>query len=258
MKKLAFVKMPTFTDTNAVDVLTVVALVISYSKLVDLALRAGYFEPIAYAWPLIVDGLALVATRATRSLTGKAHAYAWVLLVGATLVSIVAACASALLPAGPLPGEAAAAVFVVTPIFLLAAQHLAQLMRDAVAELATAEGQGDAPTADAVPRTTDATQDRAAAPHTEESDAPAPVDAPDAVLFDLKRDASARRTRRGGVTAEQRAKVLRLAATTDMSGRDIGDAAGTSEPSVRRILLAVGGRDALRARATHDLAAAGG
>lgn len=289
--------MKRFTATHAVDALTIVALIISFSKLVDLALRAGYWEPIAVAWPLIIDGLALIAHRASRSLTGWRRVYAWLLLLGATCVSIVAAGASALLPQGALPPLAAAIVFALPPVCLLAAQHLAHLMRDEHRDAPTATvvatrpanatphptramEPADAPRRAAAPRRTHAddavspatavthpamtqqdpddaptrpTPTRTAVTHQEEP-APAANDAPDAVLFDLTRDASARRARRGAVTPEQRAEVLRLAATTTMSGRDIGDAAGTSEPSVRRILRDVGGRDALRADAAPALA----
>lgn len=57
-------------------------------------------------WPLIVDGLAVAATRGV--LTLQRRAYAWLLLAGSTTISIVAAFASSMLSPGPLPSLAAA------------------------------------------------------------------------------------------------------------------------------------------------------
>ncbi|NKR28524.1 hypothetical protein GS479_24545 [Rhodococcus hoagii] len=57
----------------------------------------------AHVWPLVVDGLAVVATAAVMRLHAS-RVYAWSLLAAATAVSIVAGAAAHLLPAGPLPG----------------------------------------------------------------------------------------------------------------------------------------------------------
>jgi len=111
-------------DSWATIAIAVLAFGLSYTKLVDLAERAGYGTYAAHAWPLIVDGLTIVATRGVLRLdTGRR--YAWTLLAAGTLMSMVAAVATQLLPPGPLPPVAAAAVSVVPPLCLLVAPHLA-------------------------------------------------------------------------------------------------------------------------------------
>ncbi|WP_084721702.1 DUF2637 domain-containing protein [Rhodococcus marinonascens] len=111
------------------------AFLLSYSKLTDLASRANYGPFMAHAWPLIVDGLAVIATVAVMRM--RRRGYAWCLLSAGTLVSIVAAVASAMLPPGPLPPLAVAAVSVVPPLCLLVAPHLAvKLQRELAAEAA--------------------------------------------------------------------------------------------------------------------------
>ncbi|WP_308188051.1 DUF2637 domain-containing protein [Rhodococcus rhodochrous] len=108
-------------------VIAALAFVLSYSKLADLAQRAGYTASMAHLWPLIVDGLAVVATVGVLRLhTGRW--YAWMLLCASTAVSVVAAVASAVFPAGSLPPVPAALVSVVPPLCLLVAPHLAVLM----------------------------------------------------------------------------------------------------------------------------------
>lgn len=273
-------------DERIVYGIVVVAAVLSYSTLAGLAARAGYSTPMAWSWPIVVEVLALMAARAaTRLRVGRGYAQG--LLVAQTSISVAAAAASRLLPAGPLPGWAAALVAVIPPLCVLAAPHLAvQMRRDAVdasgastadapavdvpepdaapaddaptrVEARDAEGASDALTDDAdhtaidAPCVTSPDQPRRSMTH----DTPAPADVPDALLFDLT--AAPRRTRRGSVTDEQRAGVLRLAATTDMSGREIADAEGVSEPTVRRIIRDAGGRDALQADGAPALVAVG-
>jgi hypothetical protein len=108
--------------------IALLAFVLSYSKLVGLAERAGYTPRMATLWPLIVDGLAVVATLAVLKL--QKSGYAWFLLLAATTVSVIAAVASAVFPDGALPPVAAALVSVVPPLCLLVTPHLAvQLMR---------------------------------------------------------------------------------------------------------------------------------
>lgn len=112
------------------------AFALSYSKLFDLAERAGYSNQMAHLWPLIVDGLAVIATIGVLRL--RKSGYAWFLLLAATLVSVIAAVASAMFPAGALPPVAAALVSVVPPLCLLFAPHLAvQLIREAQEQDAT-------------------------------------------------------------------------------------------------------------------------
>ena len=118
-------------DAVATYAIAILAFALSYANLADLAARAGYGTVMAHAWPLVVDGLAVVATSAVMRLRGG-RVYAWSLLGAATIISVVAGAAAHLLPAGPLPGWAGAAVAVIPPACLLVAPHLAvQLQRDA-------------------------------------------------------------------------------------------------------------------------------
>ncbi|MHA4848747.1 DUF2637 domain-containing protein [Rhodococcus sp. MSC1_016] len=116
-------------DAVVAYMIAFLAFALSYSKLVDLALRAGYGDLMAHCWPLIVDGLAVMAARGVLSLAASRW-YAWSLLVAGTAVSVVAAVANAMFPAGPLPPIAAAAVAVVPPLCLPFASHLARKMRN--------------------------------------------------------------------------------------------------------------------------------
>ena len=62
-------------DSWATIAIAVLAFGLSYTKLVDLAERAGYGTYAAHAWPLIVDGLTIVATRGVLRLdTGRRYA----------------------------------------------------------------------------------------------------------------------------------------------------------------------------------------
>ncbi|MBH0121586.1 DUF2637 domain-containing protein [Rhodococcus sp. CX] len=136
-------------DIDAYATITIAALAfgLSYTKLADLALRAGYDPYAAHAWPLIVDGLTIVATRGVLRLTAN-RSYAWALLAAGTTVSVIAAVANHLIPPGPLPPVFAAAVSVVPPLCLLVAPHLAVLLaRDAREQLE------DSPTIDIEPET---------------------------------------------------------------------------------------------------------
>jgi len=60
---------------------------LSFTALVDLAARSGVGAGQAWAWPLIVDGIIVVATVAVVALAGtRASWYPWALLVGGALV----------------------------------------------------------------------------------------------------------------------------------------------------------------------------
>ncbi|MFD4294118.1 DUF2637 domain-containing protein [Rhodococcus sp. NPDC058532] len=209
-------------------VIAALAFALSYSNLAALAARAGYSPTMAHVWPLAVDGLAVVATAAVMRLRAS-RTYAWSLLAASTAVSIVAGAAAHLLPAGPLPGWAGAAVAVVPPLCLLVAPHLAvQLHRDAAAThdvetpLADDAPAEVAPVADtesleAPARDTDADQPRRTATHD------------DAALFDVPQTVAAVTVPRD----EMRRRALELI-DEGMSNRAAAAAVGTSEASVRR------------------------
>lgn len=99
---------------------------LSFTALTHLAMRAGIAEEQAWAWPLIVDGIIVVATVAVVALRErKGHGYSWLLLICGALVSVTANAVQAAMPAGmALPPPLAAAVSAVPPIVLLAITHL--------------------------------------------------------------------------------------------------------------------------------------
>lgn len=185
-------------DSWATIAIAVLAFGLSYTKLVDLAERAGYGTYAAHAWPLIVDGLTIVATRGVLRLdTGRS--YAWTLLAAGTLMSMVAAVATQLLPPGPLPPFAAAAVSVVPPLCLLVAPHLAVQLSQAE----EVRPECDVPRFEPAP------------PVVEEV---APESEPE--------------------TVDRRAWALELLATTDMSQRAVAKTVGVTETTVRRWIKA--------------------
>ena len=64
---------------------------LSFTALADLAARSGIGTGQAWAWPLIVDGIIVVATVAIVALAGqKAAWYPWALLIGDAVVSVTA------------------------------------------------------------------------------------------------------------------------------------------------------------------------
>jgi len=99
---------------------------LSFTALRHLAIRAGIAEQQAWAWPLIVDGIIVVATVAVVALRQrKGQKYSWLLLISGALVSVTANAIQAAMPAGmALPAPLAAAVSAVPPIVLLAITHL--------------------------------------------------------------------------------------------------------------------------------------
>lgn len=260
----------------ATFLIAVLAFALSYSNLAALAGRAGYGTVMAHVWPLIVDGLAVVATAAVMRLRAS-RAYAWSLLGASTTVSIVAGAAAHLLPAGPLPGWAGAAVAVIPPLCLLVAPHLAvQLRRDAVSaptDVAVADAPSDAVAADApddgaplidgcdtgAPALTLVVAPERAPSRdaTDHERCAATLDgAADATLFDVDAPAA-------DAPPESREEKLdmarRLLATTQMSQRAIARRLDLPKDAVNRI-VGPGGRDALRAEwvdATPALAVVG-
>lgn len=99
---------------------------LSFTALTHLARRAGIAEAQAWAWPLIVDGMIVVATVAVVALRDrKGHGYAWLLLGCGAGVSVTANAVQAAMPTGmALPAGLAAAVSSVPPLVLLASTHL--------------------------------------------------------------------------------------------------------------------------------------
>lgn len=103
---------------------------LSFTALADLAARSGVGAGQAWAWPLIVDGIIVVATVAVVALAGqKAAWYPWALLIGGAAVSVTANAIHAVVAAdADVPGVLAASVAAVPPVVLLAITHLTVIL----------------------------------------------------------------------------------------------------------------------------------
>ena len=99
---------------------------LSFIALADLATRSGIAGGQSWVWPLLVDGLIVVATIAVVALDGHARTgYPWTLLVTGAGISVVANATHALVAADPtVPRLLAAAVASVPPLVLVASTHL--------------------------------------------------------------------------------------------------------------------------------------
>ena len=224
-------------DAALTYILAGLGLWISYTALADLASRAGLGTWQAHAWPLVVDGLILAATRAVVTFGGHdARRYAWVLLGCAASASIAANVTHALLPDGPVHPAIAAVVAVVPPVAALAMTHLAvvraRVRQDATDISADASPQVvAASTIDApdpgdganVPDDMRTTQTLTA--HVGDDvplTPPAPYLVAPVASCDTDRDQ----------------RVLDLVAEGQLSGRAIALVVGCSEATVRRIIKA--------------------
>lgn len=103
---------------------------LSFTALADLAARSGIGAGQAWAWPLIVDGIIVVATVAVVALAGqKAAWYPWALLIGGAIVSVTANALHAIVAAdADVPALLAAAIAAVPPVVLLAITHLTVIL----------------------------------------------------------------------------------------------------------------------------------
>ncbi|MEV7265773.1 DUF2637 domain-containing protein [Micromonospora aurantiaca] len=103
---------------------------LSFTALADLARRSGIDEGQAWAWPLIVDGIIVVATVSVVALAGQRGAwYPWALLAAGAIVSVTANALHAVVAAdADVPGVLAASVAAVPPLVLLAITHLTVIL----------------------------------------------------------------------------------------------------------------------------------
>lgn len=103
---------------------------LSFTALADLAARSGIGKGQAWAWPLIVDGIIVVATVAVVALAGqKAAWYPWALLIGGAVVSVTANALHAIVATdADVPALLAAAIAAVPPVVLLAITHLTVIL----------------------------------------------------------------------------------------------------------------------------------
>lgn len=111
---------------------------LSFTALADLARRSGIEAGQAWAWPLIVDGIIVVATVAVVALSGQRRPtwYPWTLLAAGAIVSVTANAIHAIIAAdSDVPSVLAASVAAVPPLVLLAITHLTVILtRPAAAE----------------------------------------------------------------------------------------------------------------------------
>ncbi len=104
---------------------------LSFTALADLARRSGIDGGQAWAWPLIVDGIIVVATVAVVALAGQRRPtwYPWTLLAAGAIVSVTANASHAVIAAdADVPSVLAASVAAVPPLVLLAITHLTVIL----------------------------------------------------------------------------------------------------------------------------------
>lgn len=132
---------------------------LSFTALADLAVASGIAPGQAWAWPLIVDGIIVVATVAVVALGSRRQAwYPWLLLIGASIVSVTAnAIHATLTTTSSVPAGIAALVAAIPPVVLLAVTHLTVVLTHTL------------------PTAPDAGQGRPAEPTTRDETSPAPT-----------------------------------------------------------------------------------
>jgi len=115
---------------------------LSFTALADLARRSGIDAGQAWAWPLIVDGIIVVATVAVVALASQRRPtwYPWTLLAAGAVVSVTANAIHAIIAADTdVPSVLAAAVAAVPPLVLLSITHLTVTLTRPVPEPAARE-----------------------------------------------------------------------------------------------------------------------
>jgi len=119
---------------------------LSFTALADLARRSGIDAGQAWAWPLIVDGIIVVATVAVVALASQRRPtwYPWTLLVAGAVVSVTANAIHAIIAADTdVPPVLAASVAAIPPLVLLSITHLTVILTRPVPEPAAREPETD-------------------------------------------------------------------------------------------------------------------
>lgn len=141
---------------------------LSFTALADLARRSGIDSGQAWAWPLIVDGIIVVATVAVVALASQRRPtwYPWTLLAAGAVVSVTANAIHAIIAADTdVPSVLAASVAAIPPLVLLAITHLTVILTRPIRPITEASetvpslapvGRAVATTDDATPRPEDA------------------------------------------------------------------------------------------------------
>ncbi|WP_181871847.1 DUF2637 domain-containing protein [Brevibacterium aurantiacum] len=104
---------------------------LSFTALADLARRSGIDAGQAWAWPLIVDGIIVVATVAVVALASQSRPtwYPWTLLAAGAVVSVTANAIHAIIAADTdVPAVLAASVAAIPPLVLLSITHLTVIL----------------------------------------------------------------------------------------------------------------------------------
>lgn len=123
---------------------------LSFTSLTALARECGLPPDRAWVWPLMVDGVIVVATVSVVAMTSsgrdrRATRYPWLLLLAGACVSVLANASHAIVTAeARVPSVLAALVAAVPPVVLVAITHL-------TVELTRRPGPAPAPPAPAAP-----------------------------------------------------------------------------------------------------------
>jgi hypothetical protein len=128
--KLSGIRVAMLTAVVGTVFIAAGAFWLSFTSLADLARRSGLDAEQAWAWPLIVDGIIVVATVAVVVLAGSRGAwYPWALLFIGALISVTGNALHAIVTAtSEVPLMLAAAVAAVPPLVLLAITHLTSVL----------------------------------------------------------------------------------------------------------------------------------
>jgi hypothetical protein len=120
---------------------------LSFTALADLAIRAGIPGNQAWVWPLIVDGIILVATLSVVALAPqgrRATWYPWTLLVVGAGLSVTGNAIHAVVASdASLASWMAATISAVPPLVLLSITHLTVVL---TTQVAAPPPRADAPT----------------------------------------------------------------------------------------------------------------
>lgn len=104
---------------------------LSFTALADLARQSGIDVGQSWAWPLIVDGIIVVATVAVVALASQRRPtwYPWTLLAAGAVVSVTANALHAIIAADTgVPSVLAASVAAIPPLVLLSITHLTVIL----------------------------------------------------------------------------------------------------------------------------------
>ena len=124
---------------------------LSFASLSSLAVRCGIASDRAWVWPLIVDGVIVVATVSVVAMSGggwdrRAVRYAWLLLLAGACISVLANASHAVLADDArVPSVLAALVAAVPPLVLVAITHLTVELTHHPAAVPSASARTESP-----------------------------------------------------------------------------------------------------------------